>query len=199
MRGVEPLPIIDPIRPVLQKQVPLGPDWVYEPKIDGFRGTLYVENRGGVFRSKTKKHMRRFDSLANQLAKHLGASSAVLDGEIIATRRRKVDFRALMFRKGAIGYVAFDLLWLNGRDLRDEPYARRKTLLRRLLARQKVIGCVDEHTSPELFDAAVRLDLEGIVAKRIDDPYLETTRWVKVKHRGYSQMQDRSELFGKAR
>lgn len=139
--------------------------------------------------------MRRFDGLASQLADALQASSAILDGEIIAARRHKVDFRALMFRRGAIGYVGFDLLWFNGRDLRAEPYARRKALLRRILARQRVIGYVGEHDTPELFDAAVRLDLEGIVAKRLADVYGPETEWVKIKHRAYSQMLGRWEMF----
>lgn len=100
-----------------------------------------------------------------------------------------------MFGRGAAGYVAFDLLWLDSRDLRPEPYERRNALLRRLLRRQDAIGYVDEHETPELFEATVRLDLEGIVAKRVDDPYSPATEWVKVKHRGYSQMRDRWTLF----
>lgn len=56
------LPIIEPIRPVLSQRIPTGDEWRYEPKIDGFRGTLYVEDGRGVFRSKTMRLMRRFDS-----------------------------------------------------------------------------------------------------------------------------------------
>lgn len=190
--------MIEPIRPVLHKHVPVGDGWAYEPKIDGFRGTLYVENGRGVFRSKTQRVMRRFGALASHLADAFPVASAILDGEIIATRRRKIDFRALMFGRGAVGYVAFDLLWLDGRDLRSEPYARRKALLKRLLARQGVIGYVAEHDTPDLFEAAVRLDMEGIVAKRVNDPYSPETEWVKVKHREYSQMRDRWDLFRKA-
>lgn len=76
------LPVIEPVRPVLRKRVPTGDEWRYEPKIDGFRGTLYADGGRGFFRSKTMRLMRRFDSLALDSAQALPVRSAILDGEI---------------------------------------------------------------------------------------------------------------------
>ncbi|MBV8546963.1 MAG: hypothetical protein JO093_18820 [Acidobacteria bacterium] len=55
------LPRVEPILPQLVKQLPRGPQWVYELKFDGFRGTLYVEGSRGRFLSKAMKPLRRFD------------------------------------------------------------------------------------------------------------------------------------------
>jgi bifunctional non-homologous end joining protein LigD len=166
-----PLPIIDPIVPNLAKHVPVGDEWAYEAKLDGFRGTLYVEDRRGWFRSKRKNIMKRFQPLADSLARTLRVNDLILDGEIVVMRRHTPDFYALMFRRGTPEYAAFDLLWLNGHDLRPLRYDERKGGLRALLNAQVTISCVDSHPQPELFEAAQRLDLEGIVAKRVSDPY----------------------------
>src|SRR5688572_22288615 len=77
------LPVIDPILPRLSKRVPMGRGWLYEPKLDGFRGTLYVEGTRGRFRSKTRKVMARFAGLADELARALNVRDAIFDGEIV--------------------------------------------------------------------------------------------------------------------
>jgi bifunctional non-homologous end joining protein LigD len=194
LRGVT-LPIVEPIRPVLSKTVPVGGEWRYELKLDGFRGVLYIENGRGLFRSKTSRVMRRFEALANGIARALPFTDAIFDGEIIALRKKLPDFAALMFRRGRPEYAAFDLLWLNGRDLRPMTYERRKDALLRALIDQKAVGYVESHAEPQLFDAAARLDLEGIVAKRVMDDYSPGARWLKVKHRGYTQNEGRWEMF----
>jgi bifunctional non-homologous end joining protein LigD len=188
------LPIIQPIRPIRGRAVPTGTEWAYEPKLDGFRGTLYVEDGRALFRSKTMRTMRRFQELADGLAKSLPVRDAILDGEIIAMSDRGPDFYALFFRRGKPAFAAFDLLWLNGRDMRPVSFWRRKTALQKLLAHSP-IGYVDHYDTPELFRIAAEKDLEGIVAKRRSDPYSPETEWVKVKHSGYSQMAGRWELF----
>lgn len=183
------LPVIDPIVPVLGRDIPRGREWRYELKFDGFRGTLYVEAGKAFFRSKTKRVMRGFQSLADDLASNLPVRSAILDGEIIVVSGQLPDFVALMQARGEPEYAAFDLIWLNGRDLRGLPFSKRKARLRALIRRQSAVASVEAHRSPDLFEAAVRLDLEGVVAKRVDDPYDASTTWLKVKNRGYSQME----------
>jgi bifunctional non-homologous end joining protein LigD len=142
--------------------------------------------------------MRRFQGLADSLARVLPISDAILDGEIVVMRDHLPDFLALMFRRGEPEYAAFDLLFLNGRDLRDLPYSRREAKLKSILSKQDVIGFVEQHSRPELFEAAARLDLEGVVAKRVDDPYVSGTEWLKVKHAEYTQAEGRWELFSRA-
>jgi bifunctional non-homologous end joining protein LigD len=194
-----PLPIIDPIVPTLAKHLPVGPEWRYEVKLDGFRGMLYIENEAAYFRSKSRKVMRRFQDLADTMKDGLGVRDAVLDGEIIVVNQRLPDFYALMYRRGNPEYAAFDLLFLNGRDIRDMAYTERKKRLEKILAKQTAIAYVESHLDPSLFEAAVRLDLEGIVAKRKSDPYARTTEWLKVKYATYSQAEGRWELFDRRR
>jgi bifunctional non-homologous end joining protein LigD len=188
------LPKVDPLRPVKRTVVPTGKEWIYELKLDGFRGMLVVEDGRGSFTSKTSKRMPRFQELADALARDLGVRDAILDGEIIVMGDTGPDFNALFFRRGQPAYAALDLLWLNGKDLRERPLWRRKQALRRLL-NGKMAGYVDHVESPALFDLAKQQDLEGIVAKRRSDPYAPGTEWVKVKVAGYTQMVDRWELF----
>ena len=111
------------------------------------------------------------------------------------------DFRALMFRRTEPVMYAFDVLALDGRDVRKLPLLARKRALRRVVPR-----CADrvrylDHVAGrgvDLFRAVCELDLEGIVSKRADGVYTsdpDATTWIKVKFRGYSQARDRWELF----
>lgn len=193
-----PLPHIDPIRPVLARELPRGREWTYELKLDGFRGTLYLERGSGKFLSKNVHHLRRFDSLAAGIARAFPDRDAILDGEVIVMGKVGPDFNSLMFSRGRPEYAAFDLLWLDGRDLRDLPLWRRKRMLEKLV-RDTPIGYVEPTTDPALFEAAVEMDLEGIVAKRRADPYAPQTQWIKIKHRGYTQVEGRWELFDRRR
>jgi bifunctional non-homologous end joining protein LigD len=99
-----------------------------------------------------------------------------------------------------LAYAAFDLLWLDGRDLRDLPLRERKVLLSRVLPATK--GVVFRVLSlnadgAELFEAVRAMDLEGIVAKRAIDRYGPATVWVKVKNPDYSQVVGRADLFNR--
>jgi bifunctional non-homologous end joining protein LigD len=194
--AVRPTPfrVIDPILPLLSREVPRGREWTYELKLDGFRGTLYVERGQGTFRSKKKLLLNRFRDLANSLAVALDVEDAVFDGEVVVMRKGLPDFKALFFDRGSAAYVAFDLLWLNGRDLRPLPLWRRRKMLAALV-KNTPIATVPATDDARLFDAAKELDLEGIVAKRRNDPYAAGTQWIKVKYAGYSQVQGRWELF----
>jgi bifunctional non-homologous end joining protein LigD len=194
-----PLPLIEPIRPLLTRDVPSGRSWRYELKLDGFRGTLYIDRGTAGFRSKNQRPMPRFGDLAARVAAELQVVEAILDGEIVVMGERGPKFNALMFHRGAPQFAAFDLLWLDGRDLRPSPYHRRKAALRRLLRHQTWASFVDSHAEAELFEAAARMDLEGIVAKHRDDAYGPETRWLKVKNVNYSQMAGRWELFRRTR
>jgi bifunctional non-homologous end joining protein LigD len=188
------LPRVDPLRPVLTRNVPRGREWVYELKLDGFRGTLYIEDGRGKFYSKTKRSMPRFNDLAAHIVRALNVRDAILDGEILVIGERGPQFDALMKNAARPDYAAFDLLWLDGRDLRPLPFWRRKRMLRRVTAGSPV-GYVDHVNDARLYESVVAMDLEGIIAKRRSDPYAENTEWLKIKHAGYSQNEGRWELF----
>jgi bifunctional non-homologous end joining protein LigD len=100
--------------------------------------------------------------------------------------------------RGTLAYVAFDLLWLRGRDFRQQPLTRRKKRLERLIPVS--VGALNrvpcfENDGRELYEAACRLDLEGIVAKRKAHPYSPDTPWYKIKNPTYTQAEGRRELF----
>ena len=112
------------------------------------------------------------------------------------------DFRSLLARRGNFHYAAFDALWLNGTDLRGLPLTRRKRALNRIIpATTMVLSRVFAvaERGRDLYAAAERLDLEGIVAKRKKDPYGPWTAWYKVKNRAYTQTAGRWELFDSRR
>lgn len=192
------LPAIRPVLPVRMTTVPVGREWVYELKLDGFRGVLSIDEGCGHFTSKNGNTMRRFRDLSDGLARAVPVQSAIFDGEIIVMAEGAPDFYALMFQRGRPAYAAFDLLWLNGQDLRGQPFWRRKKRLRSVVEGTP-IGLVEHVDDPALFTVAAQRDLEGIVAKRRGDPYGPETRWVKVKHPGYSQMEGRREFFDRNR
>src|ERR1051325_944346 len=122
------------MRPVKKPDVPAGSGWLYELKLDGFRGILSIENGRASFTSKNGKPLKRFDDLAASLTAALPVKNAIFDGEIIVMGDHGPDFYALMMRRGQPAYAAFDLLWLDGRDLRSQALWRRKKTLERLIA-----------------------------------------------------------------
>jgi len=93
-----------------------------------------------------------------------------------------------------VHFVAFDLLYLNGRDLRTLPLIERKRQLRKLLARKRSRILYLDHVENGrlLFEQVVKMDLEGIVCKRKNSPYRVTEKpspyWIKVKNPRYSQL-----------
>lgn len=127
---------------------------------------------------------------------------AILDGEVIAADATgRPRFYALLRDTLAPAYVAFDVLWLNGEDLRQLPLTERRRLLQTILPKGSAI--VSEALSVtgrglKLFELMVAHDLEGVVAKRLHDPYRSWIRWLKIKNPGYSQAEGRRELFERA-
>jgi bifunctional non-homologous end joining protein LigD len=97
-------------------------DYIFELKIDGFRALAYIEERACELVSRNGNVFRGFADLAIWIGRHLRAESAVLDGEIACLDERgRAVFRDLLFRRGQCVFIAFDLLHLNGKDLRVLP------------------------------------------------------------------------------
>ena len=130
--GYVSLPPVTPM-PLARFDVPFEhPDWIFEPKMDGFRAVAYVE--GGTCRlvSRNWNAFKTFEPLATAIAQELAGRSAILDGEIVHPGRDgRPMFYELMRRRGPFCFYAFDLLWLDGSDLRERPLSERKTLLRK--------------------------------------------------------------------
>ena len=169
-RTTRTLPTTEPVVPMLGSPPLHDRAWLYEPKFDGFRGVLYLSGNECYIRSKRGNVLRRFGELAQRLRAELAVRNAILDGEVVSLDDEgRMDFRALLAGRGWLHYAAFDVLWLNGRDLRSQALTRRKRRLEGLIPRNNAtlsrVFAVEEH-GRELFEAAQRLDLEGIVAKR---------------------------------
>jgi bifunctional non-homologous end joining protein LigD len=173
--------------------------YLFEPKYDGFRGLFYLGGRECRFRSKRGNILTQFRELCDWVRHELRVKEVILDGEIVALDPEgRQDFRSLLARRGNFHYAAFDVLWLNGKNLRGLSLTRRKRALERVIpATSTVLSRVFavEGRGRDLFGAAERLDLEGIVAKRKADAYAPTTVWYKVKNRAYTQIEGRGELF----
>src|SRR5262249_10218452 len=98
--------------------------------------------------------------------------------------------------------MAFDLLWLNGADLRLLSLTERRQRLKNILPKGSAVICEALSVAGEgqkLFELMCAHDFEGIVAKRLKDAYGPRARWVKIKNTGYSQNEGRREVFDRAR
>ena len=111
---------------------PIGhPNWIYQLKHDGFRGILYVDRVQAWLVSRKGKKFHQFNPLLKQVLRSLKGQRAILDGEIVVLGEKgRSNFFDLMARRGQPLYYAFDLVWLNGRDLRAQPFLERKRRLR---------------------------------------------------------------------
>jgi bifunctional non-homologous end joining protein LigD len=192
------LPQIDPIAPATRADAFDDPEWLFEPKYDGFRGLLYASQLGCEIRFRRDIGFDRFDELCDRIARVLGGREVILDGEIVALDRKgKPVFRDLLRAEGFLAFAAFDLLWLDGDDLRPLPLAERKRRLTDLLPADTgplyKILTLEEH-GRALFSAIRKMDLEGIVAKRRSDPYSSATAWYKIENPGYSQSRRTGDL-----
>jgi bifunctional non-homologous end joining protein LigD len=145
--------------------------------------------------------LERFQELCYSVREELPVKEAILDGEVVALDGQgRQNLEALLIGRGNLHYAAFDALWVDGRDLRALPLKRRKLALTGLVpATTTVVSQVFsiEERGRDLFDAAERLDLEGIVAKRLADPYRRDTVWYKIKSRTYTRGEGRWEFFQK--
>jgi bifunctional non-homologous end joining protein LigD len=107
-------------------------------KIDGFRSLAHIHNGQGELTSRNGNTFLGFAELAAWIAEHLRVESAVLDGEIACLDESgRPTFRDLIFRKRRCIFIAFDLLYLNGKDLRTLPLIERKAMLKKLIRRKR--------------------------------------------------------------
>jgi len=191
----QPLPL------VRQPQPFSDPDWIFEIKYDGFRALACLDLSGVRLISRNANRFSTFDPLCQSIAFFLSVKTAVIDGEIACLDERGCSqFNRLLFRRGEPTFCAFDLLSLNGRDLRDRPLSERKRRLRDILLECPQLLFVDhvEERGEELFELVCQRDLEGIIAKHRLSRYAvadDNPAWVKIKNRRYSQIIGRHELF----
>jgi ATP-dependent DNA ligase len=175
------LPRVQPIIATRRKEPFDDPDWLFDFKYDGFRALCYIEQGRCRFISRNGNVLSRFEALGEQVAAVLDVDDAIIDGEVIAADETgRPQFYELLRVPRSASYVAFDILWLNGTDLRALPLTERRKSLQGIVSKGSPI--VSEALSGrELFELMCANDLEGIVAKRLADPYGGRIRWLKIK------------------
>src|SRR6195952_2236981 len=182
---------IEPCDPTLRQHAPKG-DWWFEIKADGYRAQLHIRPDGVQVFSRTGLDWTdQFSSIA-AAAPEVKATSAVIDGEAVVYGKSGLpDFQQLRRELGArksqrVRYHAFDLLYLDGYDLREVAYVERKRLLQRLLEGAPETFIFVEQIQANgnaVFENACKLGVEGVVAKRANAPYRSGRQesWIKLK------------------
>ena len=184
--------MVEPQLAVLCKSPPAGPQWVHEVKHDGYRMLCRIDDGRARMQSRSGKDWTAdFPALVNALAR-LPVRSAWLDGEaVVLDAQGRSSFQALQNALGGAGapalvYFAFDLLFLDGVDLRGVPLAQRKALLEKLVADAPPAIRYSAHfdvPGRAFLDNVAKLGLEGMVSKRADLPYSagRSSAWQKIK------------------
>ena len=197
------MPTFHPMRLARRPKPFDHPDWLYEIKFDGFRALAYVEDWKCRLVSRRRNEYKSFHELCASIADHLKGHDAVLDGEICCLDQfGRSQFQQLLFRRAQPLFYAFDLLWLDGKDVRGLPLLERKTHLRKLIlprngSRLLYLDHIEGNGS-RFFATAGESDVEGIVAKWKSGQYVASDKrssWVKIKNPNYSQAEGRKELF----
>jgi bifunctional non-homologous end joining protein LigD len=174
------------------------PNWLFEIKWDGIRTIAQIDNGKVRLLARSKRDVTAEFPEFQDLARHVRAGTAILDGEIVTLNQNgRSDFQKLQNRFGVsnpsqkliqsvpLTYYVFDLLYCNGFDLRKSPLLQRKELLRQVLLADRRVR-YSEHQlekGKDLFEAAQEQRLEGIVGKHIESPYTgnRTPLWIKLK------------------
>jgi bifunctional non-homologous end joining protein LigD len=208
-----PAGFVHPSRPTSASQVPAGEGWLHEIKHDGYR--LLIRKAGERVRLYTRRGYDWTDRYpaVTSAAAVLKANSAIIDGELVCLKpngmscfdtlhSRTADGRAILF--------AFDVIELDGADLKPLPLIERKAMLAELIAKSSRgeinalrIACglqISEHGTGDgaaLFRAACRMGLEGIVSKKMSSTYRPGPKacrsWIKVRNPkapGYLRVRD---------
>src|SRR5712671_2838959 len=190
---------LEPMLATLGTAVPSGSDWLYEVKWDGYRALCFIER--GKVRMLSRRGIKldkQFATVAAALAQSVKADTAIIDGEVVAldengnpSFQRLQNMTGFETRPAVMGaapflnFFAFDLLYLNGYDLRKAALIDRRQLLMSILLPSDVVR-YSEHfvgKGDELLTAVRAKGLEGIVAKQAQSRY-ESRRsgsWIKIK------------------
>jgi ATP-dependent DNA ligase len=182
-------------------QIPTGDGWLYEPKWDGFRALVFYDGASVYLQSRDLKPLGRyFPELEESLPRAL-PGPIVLDGEVVIARDEALDFEALQMRihpaesrvrmlarQTPASFVAFDLLALGVDDLRTSPFGERRAALVKALTKVQppvylTPATNDPATAQDWFERFEGAGLDGVVAKRTDEPYKPGQRsMIKIKH-----------------
>jgi bifunctional non-homologous end joining protein LigD len=189
-------PMLATLAPI--NAIPSGSAWLFEVKWDGYRAICFIKDGKVRMVSRRGNVMdKQFPEVAEALGKSIRAESAVLDGEIVALDENGVpSFQLLQNLTGihksakggkphALNFYAFDLLYLDGYDLRDAALIDRRQMLQSIVLPDLVVRHSDYFADKgrELLDAVREQGMEGILAKRGSSRYesRRSSEWMKFK------------------
>ena len=177
----------------LVRTIPKGDDWLYELKYDGYRILAFVEGNNARLVTRNGNDLtKRFYEISSSLVEIAKGRAFISDGEMVITDSSgKTDFQALQNylknRKSQnLTYIVFDILSLDGMDIREYPLIKRKEMLEELMKDAPKSIYYSRHVSgygKESFDAACAGGMEGIIGKKADSIYSGTRNgdWIKMK------------------
>lgn len=204
---------IKPMLATLAKEAFDNAEWLFEIKWDGYRAIAHIDKKIDLLSRNEKSFNTPFSSIVDDLSKL--KAHVILDGEIVVLDKRGRSHFQLMqnfqrTKQGPLYYYVFDLLFLNGKDLRGLPLMERKQLLKDLIEKTSfTLVRYSDHVLTHgraFFRLAEKKKLEGIMAKKMDSPYVSKRShdWLKIKtHRrqeavigGFTQPRGGRKNFG---
>jgi bifunctional non-homologous end joining protein LigD len=210
------LHFIEPMKAQVVDSPPQHGDWIYEIKFDGYRAMAFKDGASVRLYSRNEKDFGgKFPEIAEAISL-LDVEEAIIDGEIVALDSKGISsFQSLQAieigsKRPPIFYYAFDLLSLDGKDLRKLPLTERKAKLEEILHKApgeiRFSASLGNHAE-KLLKQAQKLGLEGLIGKRADSPYEPGRRsgaWIKLKLRheqefvigGYTNPEGSRQNFG---
>jgi bifunctional non-homologous end joining protein LigD len=189
--GVKLASFISPMSATLSDDPPFDdPKWLFEIKWDGYRAVAELNGKDTRFYSRNGLSFNKaYPKIYNELVKL--KLDATLDGEVVVFRDGMPSFQAIQNYKSTqslpIQFIVFDCLRLDGRDLTKLKLVERKEILKSVLPESNIIKYCD-HVEAEgiaLFEQARKINLEGVIAKRMDSKYFPDKRskeWLKIKN-----------------
>lgn len=226
-KGIEAIKRVElqvgkPLRPALAERLPtaeamvkrMGSEFAVEPKYDGFRNQIHLENgKAQIFSRNLENMTHMFPDIIAAVKKEVKASSAIFEGEAIAynptteeflpfqetTKRRRKYAVEEFATKLPLKLFTFDLLYLNGKDITSLPYKERRKKLSEiisndgkiLIAKEEILHSADE--LKKMFEEQIAAGLEGVMVKKLDAPYKAGNRgfhWVKFKRSAAGELSD---------
>ena len=186
--------------------------WQFELKLDGYRCLSYLKMGDVEIRSRNNNSFNsKFEDVYHALQQW--QINAVVDGEVVVLNESGVpDFNSIQLwekkKQGQLVYYVFDLLWLDGMNIMEEPLSLRQEILKKIIPDNGVIRYSDHIDSigKDFFEIARENNLEGIIAKKKDSTYIPDSRskaWLKIKadqrHEaiicGYTRKKESDRLF----
>lgn len=192
-----------------------NPDWMYEPKYDGYRAVTKIsKGKVEIVSRNGNPFNRQYQPLIPELEKF--EDDIILDGEIVIEDKKGIsNFQLLQnyttTKKGVLRYYVFDILYLNGYPVTQLPFIQRRELLEAVFAKVKLTNVqpspIVREDGKELMERLTKLGYEGIIAKESNSPYfpgLRSNSWLKLKtHQsleaiicGYTAPQNSRKFFG---